>query len=250
MFDNVQLDRSDRTRPRQWLDGTRLDSALLSNSERQALADAALPKRSVGAHADLLREGDRDEHLYVMNGGWACRYKTMRDGSRQIVALSLPGDVVNLDVLTLDRLGYGVRTISATVVVPLPRRRVNDLADEHAGIARLVMRLGAIENSIVDQNTLLLGRYSADQRVAHLLCELSVRIAGDAAGVKSFKMPLTQEQIGDTAGLTGVHVNRTIKKLRGLGLIGQSDRSILIHDWNRLRRLAEFDAGYLHLAAT
>ena len=159
----------------------------------------------------------------------------------------LPGDVANLDALQFERLDYGVRTITQATIVALPCKQVSMLAAEYSGIARALARLGFIENAIVSQRALSLGRRSAAERIAHLLCELSVRLNAESGGESSYAFPLTQEVIGDALGLTAVHVNRTMRVLQKDGLIALEDRYITIPDAMRLRQVCGFDQSYLHM---
>ena len=229
--------------------GTRLASTFLSGDERLALEAMAGPVRAVKASTQLVREGGTSEQLFMITEGWACRYRTARGGSRQIVALMVAGDVANLDALMFGRADYGVRILSASKIVALSCDRVQALAEQHAGIAKTLTRLAMVENTILSQWALCLGRQSAQQRLAHLFCELAVRLNGDEPEASSFDMPLTQEQLADALGLTSVHVNRTMQQLRAEGLIATSNRIITIPDVGRLRQVAGFDPAYLHLGA-
>ena len=228
---------------------TALARSLRAREERSALESAALPARSIKANTDLIREGEAVDQLFVVTQGWACRYKTTRDGGRQIVALLLPGDMANLDTLAFDQPGYGVRFLCEGKVVPIPRERIVALTSEYDGIGGALTRLAMVENAILSQWALCLGRQSAQERLAHLLCELAVRADGDDDGASSsFELPLTQEQLADTLGLTAVHVNRTMQHFRNAGLIVTAGRAITLSDVPRLRLMAGFKPSYLHLA--
>lgn len=228
--------------------GTRLAaSPFLSSEERHALEDVALPPRSIAAGKDLSRQGELAGHIEILIEGWACRYKTTRDGHCQIVALLIPGDVANLDSFLFTRPDYAVRTLTAAKTISVPRDRVSTLAEQHSGIARTLAWLAMRENAILSQWALCLGRLSARQRLAHLLCEVSARLGHADEAESCFELPLTQEQIADVLGLTAVHVNRTIQQLRAEGLIKTRVRTMTIADMAALRHAAEFDAGYLHV---
>lgn len=236
------------SRPTPSLSGTRLwASAFLSREERCALEDAVSPARSVGHSIDLCREGDPTDTLFIVTDGWACRYATTREGGRQLPALLVPGDIANLDSLMFDRPDYGVRTITRARIVSLPRDRALALAERHAGIARAFTWLGLVDNAILSKWTLSLGRRSAIERLAHLLCELSVRLDPETGEEGRFALPLTQELIGDALGLTSVHVNRTMQQLRNDGLVEIANRTMTLRDMGRLRQLGGFDPRYLHI---
>jgi CRP-like cAMP-binding protein len=231
------------------LSRTRLwKSGVLSREEQHALEDSISPAKSVGPNNDLVCEGEPADVLFIVLDGWACRYMTTRAGGRQIPTLLVPGDIANLDSLMFDRLEYGVRTITEATIVALPRDRARALVAQHPGIARAIAWLALVENATLSKWALSLGRRSAIERLAHLLCELSVRLHAGNDEQSSFAFPLTQEQIADTLGLTNVHVNRTMQQLRIDKLITTSNRIMIIPDVARLRNLGGFDPHYLHVA--
>jgi CRP-like cAMP-binding protein len=195
-----------------------------------------------------VREGERAATLFVVTDGWAYRYTTTREGGRQLTALLVPGDVGNLDSLMFDRLDYGVRTSTRAEIVALPRDRALALSAQHPGIAHTFTWLALLESRVLSKWALSLGRRSAIERLAHLLCELSVRLDAETGDETSFPFPLTQEQIADALGLTSVHVNRTMQHLRNEGLIETANRAMTIPDVAKLRQVGGFDPRYLHIA--
>lgn len=230
------------------LAGTRLwESEFLSQEERNALENAIVSVRSVDANTDIVREGARTDTLFIVATGWACRYMTTADGNNQLPAILVIGDVGNLDSLLFDRLDYGVRTLTSTRIVALPRDRVLALAAQYPGIARTFTWLALIENITLSQWALSLGRRSALEGLAHLLCELSVRLDGEDGDGSRFAFPLTQQQVADALGLTPVHVNRTMRQLRAEGLVVIKDKVATLPNVTGLRRLCGFDPGYLHV---
>jgi CRP-like cAMP-binding protein len=236
-----------RASPSAWLAGARLLApGLLSQEEEQVLREAASPPTLIRSSTDLFREGDRSDSLFVVTDGWAYRYMTTRDGARQIPALLVPGDVGNLGALMFDHVDYGVRAITNASVVALPKARVLTLGAKHPGIAQALTWLALAENAALSKWALLLARRSAKERLAHLFCELSVRLHGQVGNTSRFAFPLTQEQIGDALGLTAVHVNRTMQCLRADGLAIIADRAVTLPDVAQLQQTCGFDARYLH----
>lgn len=230
------------------LRGTSLGrSTLLSRDERSALEGAVVSRRSVNAHVELVREGERTDNLFLIIKGWACRYTTTREGGRQFSALLLPGDLCNLDSLLFDRLDCGVRTLTPATIVALPRESALALTAQYSGIACTFTWLAFVENAILAKLALTLGRRSAKQRLAHLLCGLSARLGKDHDDESSFEFPLTQEQIGDALGLTAVHVNRTMHVLRDDGLVTINNRTMTLSSVAELRQVGGFDPSYLHI---
>jgi CRP-like cAMP-binding protein len=217
----------------------------VSDAERAVLAQVAMTTRTLKRGDELVRQGSSPDHLYFLSAGWAYQYITTRGGARQIPTLLVPGSVCNLDNLLLERADFGVRAVTNVTVLMLPRKRALALATEHAGVGRAFIWLAIAEKAILSQWAVGLGRRSALGRLAHLLCELSIRVAPAGADDGSFDLPLTQELIADAIGLTPVHVNRTMQHLRTEGFIATSGRTITILDFDRLRSVAEFDDGYL-----
>lgn len=222
-------------------------SPFLAKDERRALEQAVIWSKSFDHHKDLVCENEKTDNLLIVVSGWAYRYTCASDGGRQLTALLVPGDIANPDTLIFERVVYSVRTLTDVAVVAVPRRQALALVDNYPGIARTFMGLAMIENAIASKWMLSLGRRSAFARVAHLLCELPIRLRiGDGNDI-TFPFPLRQEQIGDLLGLTNIHVNRTLRKLRRDGLIQLCDRVLTIPDVAALRNAAGFDPAYLQM---
>ena len=212
-----------------------------------ALANCLASRRAVKTGFELVREGEATDSLYFLEVGWACQYTTTRDGRRQISALLLPGDVCDLDTILFGQFVSGVQMLTAGTVMSVPHERVAPLVATFPGIARAFTWSAFVENAILSRNALRLGRLSARERLSHLLCELAVRLGfRDDGGEISFDMPLTQEHLADALGLTPIHVNRTMQQLRTEGLLASTKRTIEICDVAALRRVGQFDPGYLH----
>jgi CRP-like cAMP-binding protein len=213
----------------------------VSADERAALARVPVSVKTIPAGGELIREGSTTESIYFMATGWAYRYRSTRGGARQVTVLLVPGGVCNVDNLMFHRADFGVRTLTGATVLALPRHAALSLAAEHAGVGRAFTWLALAENAILSQWAVGLGRRNAQQRLAHFLCEMHLRLGEKG----SFKLPLTQELIADTLGLTSVHINRTMRYLRLQGLVSISGRTITILDRDGLCMLAEFDPSYL-----
>ena len=222
-------------------------SPFLTKTEQRALENAVTWSERFDSHKDLVCEADQADNLLIVIKGWAYRYICTRNGGRQLTALLVPGDIVNLNTLLFECPAYSVRTLTDVTVVALPRKQALALVDEHPGIARTFTGLAMIENAIASEWMLSLGRRSARARIAHLLCEIVVRLGDDDGNDVTVPFPLRQEQIGDALGLTTVHVNRMVRQLRAEGLIEISDRLLSIPDISALRHVGGFDPAYLHL---
>jgi two-component sensor histidine kinase len=225
---------------------TRLASmGSVSAHERSVMAQVPVMVQVLRAGQELVRQDSLPDSIYVLSEGWAYRSITMRGGARQIPTLVVPGGVCNLDNLLFERADFAVHSITKATVFALPRRQALTLVSEHPGIGRAFMSLALAENVILSQWAVGLGRRSAEERLAHFLCELAVRVGTSESGGISFPFPLTQELVADVLGLTAVHVSRVMRRLRDAGLMTSAERTVMIADIDRLRSFASFDPSYL-----
>lgn len=223
--------------------------AVLSHDDRAVLDRIGERATAVAPRTDLIREGDTPNGVYLITEGMACRYKTRRNGARQIMAYLIPGDFCDLDVAFLREMDHAIGTLSACRVVRIDLATIRDLVDNHPTIARALRMATLVDEATLREWLLNLGVRSADERVAHLFCELLLRFQAVGLATRdSYPFPIRQADLADTTGLSTVHVNRTLQSLRRQGLIALSGTSLTILDLPRLRGLAEFKANYLHLA--
>jgi CRP-like cAMP-binding protein len=220
----------------------------LSDEERRALYEAVGPVRSFGSHEDLIREGDQSTGVPVVISGFACRHKMLPDGRRQIIGYFLPGDMCDARVFILRKMDHTISTLSPTTICVLPRDAILELTSRHPRITRAFWWNTLVEEAIVRQWLVNVGQRTALERLAHLFCEIYVRLqVVGLATPAGCELPVTQSELADTVALSTVHVNRTLKELRRVGLVSMSSKSLIIHDLPGLRALAMFDPGYLHL---
>ncbi|RYF03171.1 MAG: Crp/Fnr family transcriptional regulator [Oxalobacteraceae bacterium] len=169
------------------------------------------------------------------------------NGTRQIVAIQLVGDALDLQHLYLDRADHNVQALTAITVAQIARSDLQALSSARPPILQAITVSNLIEASIAREWLLNIGRRSAVQRVAHLFCELAVRFEHQGLGdPQNLVLPMTQEQIGEATALTGVHVNRTIKVLHESKVIARNGRAIALTNWSMLKSIAEFNPDYLH----
>lgn len=219
----------------------------LSDADRMWLTEALGPPRAVAARADISAEGD-EPRVNVLLEGWACRYRQFADGRRQIVSLLLPGEACDPDILLLDRQDHATGALTRCTLAPISGAALRALTARSPALDYALRREVLATASIQREWTASLGRRSAIERLAHLFCELHARLTavGLAQG-SSYPMPLTQSDLADALGQTSVHINRTLRDLRGLGLVSLVNRCLIVHDPSGLAELAHFDAAYLHL---
>ncbi len=222
----------------------------LSHEERAALdAVWARQRQVVGASRDLAREGEPPQAIHLIRSGWACRYKLLEDGRRQILSFVLPGDLCDLNIFILKHMDHSVLALTRVEYVALSQSELDGAVIRHPRVMQALCWEALVNSAIQREWTVNLGQRSALERLAHLLCELFSRLemVGMTTG-SSCELPLTQIDLADTLGLTSVHVSRTVKELRERGLIRLHDRRLEIVDFEALCAIALFDAKYLHLA--
>ncbi|MDF3063966.1 MAG: cyclic nucleotide-binding protein [Microvirga sp.] len=222
--------------------------AALSQDDRARLEEAARDVRGVGPRHDLIGEGDRPEEVHLILEGFACRYKMLPGGERQIMAFLVPGDFCDLHVAILGEMDHGIATISPCKVAYIPQRTIDELTSKHPAIARALWWATLVDEGTLREWIVNMGRRSADEQMAHLLCELLLRLESvGLAHENGFDFPVTQEELADTLGLSNVHVNRVLQQLRETGMITLTGRRLTIHDVDRLQEFAGFNPNYLHL---
>jgi CRP-like cAMP-binding protein len=221
--------------------------APLGEAGRQALFALPHTIRKLPPAGHIVRDGDRPDHICLLLTGFAHRYKLTGEGGRQIISIHMASEFVDLQNGLLSIADHSVQTLTETEAAFIPRRAVEELMLGHPAIGRALWIDTLIDASIFREWVVNVGRRDSRARVAHLLCEFSLRM--EAAGLASnhhYELPMTQEQLADAVGLTSVHVNRVLKQLGQEGLISRDRRSIVIEDWRGLREAGDFNERYLH----
>jgi len=228
----------------------RLESiAPVSDDERQAIAALPITVRDLRADQDIVRDQDRPSQCCVILEGFACRYKLLPGGRRQIVSFHIPGDIPDLQSLHLEVMDHNLGTVVASKVAFIPHETVRLFLRAHPRIADVFWRETLIDAAVFREWVVNVGRRDAYGRIAHILCEVYVRLrAVGLVNGQSYLMPVTQAELGDATGMSTVHVNRTLQELRRDGLIS-TPRSgqVVIESWDGLQKAGEFDQTYLHL---
>ena len=223
--------------------------AKLSAEDKRALEDAAGQRvRTLSAREDIVHEGDKPRHVNLILEGFACRYKMLADGRRQIVAIIIPGDMCDLRMFVLKEMDHSIGALSPLKLAEISEEKLLELTESSTRLARALWWNSLVEEAIAREWTVNVGRRDALERMAHLLCEVFVRldVVGLAEG-NSCELPVTQAELGDALGLSHVHTNRTLQELRGRDLITLKGKSLTIHDLPALKDLALFNPNYLHL---
>ena len=221
--------------------------APLAHEDREALLALPFHVRTCPPGHYLVRDGDKPDSCCLLLGGFAYRHKITGEGARQIISIHMASEFVDLQNIFLDLSDHSVQCLTEAEVAFIPRAAIREIALSSPAIGRALWIETLIDASIFREWVVNVGRRDSRSRVAHLLCEFSLRLA--AAGLASghcYELPMTQEQIADTVGLTPVHVNRVLRQLGEEGLIERDRRSIRIVDWRRMREAGDFNERYLH----
>ena len=220
----------------------------LSDDEIRIISELRGRPAVFAAGEELVIEGSRPRESCLVTAGFAARSQSLRSGERQITAVHVPGDFVDLHSMMLKIMDHSVIALGACKVAFIQHEKIKEVTERSPHLARMFWLSTTIDGAIQRTWITCLGRRSAEQHLAHLICELYVRL--EVAGVASdlaFEFPVTQAQLGDVLGLSVVHVNRKLQELRAGGLVEWRDGKVKIRDFERLAELSEFDPTYLSL---
>ncbi|MBP0493862.1 Crp/Fnr family transcriptional regulator [Pararoseomonas indoligenes] len=222
---------------------------LFSDEDRRVLNDLTSKRqRQYGAREDIVREGEHSPDIHIVLTGLACRYKLLENGNRQIMAFLVPGDPCDSEIFILKEMDHSIGTLAPSVICSIPGSTMKDLLLNRPGIAlafwwSTLQDEGILRERIIDE-----GRRDAYSRIAFLIYEVLLRMR--MVGViddESFEFPITQADLADATGLTPVHVNRMLQRLREEGLIAVQGKTWTVLNPAGLRKVARFDPNYLHL---
>lgn len=227
----------------------KLDSiAPLADEERQAIESLPVRIHQVDARQDIVRDGDRLTQCCLVLKGWACRYKLLSAGKRQILSFHIAGDIPDLGSLHLPVADHSLAAVTKATVVFIPHDSLRAVTLAFPGIGARLWHETLIDAGIFRAWMVGMGRRSAFERIAHLFCEmyLKLQVVG-LAGEHRCPMPITQADLADALGLTPVHINRVLQSMRGRALITLRSSTLVIEAWDELLRVSEFDPTYLQV---
>ena len=219
----------------------------LTDEERYGLATLPMMVRDHKANTTFVHEGDRPAQCCVLLDGIVCRHRNTRGGQRQILSFHIAGDIPDLQSLHLKVMDHSLGALTPVQGGFIAHEHVHALIRQHPRLASAFWRETLIDGAVFREWIVGLGRRNALQHMAHLFCELYVKMeAVGLAADHAFALPLTQVDLGDALGLSNVHVNRTLQEMRGRNLVALERRVLTIIDWATLKALGEFDPIYLH----
>lgn len=220
----------------------------ISAEEERVIRGLVAETRPVGADEVVVSAGQELNCSLLLVDGWLVRSKDLPSGDRQVMELHIAGDFADLHGFTLKRLDHDLISVTECTIAVVPHERLTEISERHPRLARVYWLATNVDAAITRELALSLAQRSAISRMAHLFCELHVRLGiVDKTQGNRFEFPLTQRELAECLGLTVVHVNRTLQELRRRGLVEAGNRQVTILDKRGLETLAEFDPSYLSL---
>jgi CRP-like cAMP-binding protein len=220
--------------------------SVLSEEEQQAILSLPTRAGQVEANHDFVRIGERVDHCCLIVDGMMGRFGQTFEGTRQITAIHVAGDVADLHSVVRPVGTSAIQALCTTTVLRISHDELRKVAARFPAVAEAFWRDCMVDAAVLSQWVVNVGRRDAKTRIAHLLCEMAVRTGDDRTPLLTYPFPVTQAHLADATGLTSVHVNRTLRTLREEGMAHVRARVVQILDWNRLAELGEFDADYLN----
>lgn len=225
--------------------------AAMTEEEKCVLDEGVASVLRLPARRQIVRAGELVERSTYLIEGYICRYMDDREGHRQLVAVHVPGDFVDLHAFPMKRLDHDVATLGPATIASFEHRTLTEITERHPRLTRFLWFSTLLDAAMHREWIFRLGRLGAEGRLSHFFLELYTRLKMvGLAQDDGFPLPLTQTDLGEACGLTGVHVNRTLRRLREDGLMTFANGVATITDPVRLAALAEFDAAYLYADTT
>lgn len=216
--------------------------------EEQALRALVSDVREVRRDEVLVHAGEPLNVSMVLAEGWLARMKDLPSGERQVTELHVAGDYPDLHSFTLKRLDHDLVALTHCRLAIVPHERLQLMMSASPRLARIYWFMTMIDDAIKGELALSLGQRTALARMAHLFCELQIRLGVvHLARDRSYDFPLTQRELSECLGLTVVHANRMLQELRRRGLIELENRRLTIRDARGLEGIAQFESDYLYL---
>jgi CRP-like cAMP-binding protein len=223
----------------------------LSAADKQRIVDLPLKLVNYPGGREIVSYGHPTSRCTLVLDGFLYSHKVVAGSRRQITSFSVPGDFVDLPALYLPQVDHTVTTLGPAVLAFVPHEAIKEVLDESSTLAQAFWRETLMQTAIFQEWVANVGRRNAFARLAHIVCELTVRLRSvGLARDLSFSMPWTQMDVADACGISSVHANRVIQELRHLELVEWDSRRLKIRNWSALARLADFNDNYLQCHAT
>lgn len=218
----------------------------LSLDDAQAIASLITRVELIRSRTDIVRQGERTEWSILLLDGYACRYKVGSHGQRQIISFHFPGEILEVYASVRATADHGLAALTRCRIAKIRHSAIPDLFAERPAIARAFWADALADAAIALEWVMTIGRRDGPARVAHLFCELATRMKAIGRYHDGrFEFPVTQVDLADATGMTPIHMNRILHRLRADGILSLNRHSVTIHDWTRLSSIGDFDPSYL-----
>jgi CRP-like cAMP-binding protein len=219
----------------------------LSDEERAILEAAVDRTFLVSAKQDIVREGDRPMQSTVLLSGLVTRYRMLPHGGRQITAIHVPGDFIDLQSFPLKLMDHSLGALTDCILATMPHTALTQITETQPHLTRILWKLSLLDSALHREWIVAMGGMPSISHLAHLFCEIYLRLkaVGLAEG-NSFQFAVTQQELADTLGISPVHVNRVMQELRAQAVIQFDGKIGTILDWHRLVEIGQFDDKHLH----
>ncbi len=198
------------------------------------------------AGQEIVHQGQQQPSTYLLASGWAYSYKIQPDGERQIIGFQIPGDFLGLRSLLMHKSDQSIEPLLDIHAVEIQLSDILESVAQAPRLATAILWAAARDEAIMAEHVVGIGRRDADERMAHFLLELCTRLTLVGLGSKAgYACPLTQYHLADALGMSPVHVNRVLRKLREDRMVTFRDGHVTFDDYNRLVGFAGFDPDYL-----
>jgi CRP-like cAMP-binding protein len=218
----------------------------LSENDLSVMSDLYRRRRRFSVGSDMIHQGQIDQSAYVLASGWACSYKILPSGARQIVDFQIPGDFLGLRSVLFRTADHNVEPVTPVQASEVKQRDLLTAFSETPRLATAVLWAASRDEAMVVEHLVDLGRRTASERMAHFMLELGARLRlvgmADRTG---YSCPLSQYLLADALGLSAVHVNRVLRELREDGLLTFQKGRVVFDDYDGLVALSAFDRAYL-----
>jgi CRP-like cAMP-binding protein len=219
----------------------------LSQDELKCLAEMQATPLKVRRGKQLTREGQTGHKAFILQTGWACSYKDLANGGRQIISFPIAGDCVGLRSVLLRTADHSFSALTDAVVSPVESAHIWKCVTKFPRLGAAILWAASRDEAMVVEHLVNIGRRNAIERTAHFFMELAERLSLVGLATEAeFECPLSQFVLADALGLTAIHINRVLRQLREQELLTFHKRSVKIHNLNKLRKLSGFQGGYLN----
>lgn len=234
----------------------------LSDAEEQILNEIEPRRLNFGKGSVVFREGEPANSFLLVESGTCFNHRHLEDGSRQVIDLYFPGEVIALGELSTEYHSSGLSTFSETVILAYGKEDVKERFSRSPALARLFIEMISREQANLTERLVGVSRHCARQRMAHFLLEIQTRSAravnfypralvqplfsaGSPINIsgRASLVGVPQNLIADVLGLSVVHVNRVLRQFREEGLILTHSQGIEVLDPAGVKQVAGWQAG-------